>query len=578
MTVIQGTGASKGIAIGPAFFYRPAQLKIAARKPAQVTAEIARFEEALGRVRGEAQALQAALPPQLRPEADRLLEVQDLLLADPALVDRTRGAILDRRPAEVAWDEAVAAYLAIFSTIQNEDLRARAVILGDVGRQVLAALLGVSDLPPFAATREAVLIANTLGPIEFLHLAAQPPLGLCLIAAGLLPPAARILRRLELPAVVGLGETFLRQVKPENTVVVDGGAGLVEVEPEAETLTYYRDRQRLLKAAQPTFDVAAPAQTADGWRVDVRADLERPDRLLFALSRGAEGIGLARTDFLFIGKKAPPTEDEQEVAYRDLVGQSLEGRVTFCTLAVGAEEELPFSAEAEGAVNPLLGLRGVRLSLGYLSAFREQLRAMLRAGVGRALGIAFPMVETISEIRAAQEWLRRAQQDLQSADVPFCQDVTVALLVQTPLAIMGLEALLSEADSCLLDLDRVAEYLLACDRYNRRVAHLFHPLHPAVLRLVRDAVGTAHHQGKRLDVCGEYAGSPGAVAVLLGLGADGFCLPAERIAGAKGVIRDLFVPDVQDLAAQLLSMQNAAEVETHVEEFLEHHVGNAGKQ
>jgi phosphoenolpyruvate-protein kinase (PTS system EI component) len=413
------------------------------------------------------------------------------------------------------------------------------------------------------------VVASMLGPTEFIRLAAQPPLGLCLAAGALLPAAAAIARQLELPTVVGLGDSFVRQVQPANTVVVDGGTGLVEVEPEAEAVAYYRDRQRLLKVAAPTFDVTEPARTADGWRVDVRADLERPEQLVLALAQGAESVGLARSDFLFVGKSALPTEDEQEAAYRDLLGQLSVERVHFCTLSVGREEMLPFPIEAAEPRNPLLGLRGTRLSLAHLSAFREQLRALLRAAAGRTLGLVFPMLETVSEVRASQEWLRRAQLDLEHAGVPYCQDVTVSLLVQIPLALLRLEPLLAEADGCYLDLDRLAEYLQACDRGNRRVVHLFRPLHPAILHLVNDAVGLVHRQGKRLDVCGEAAGSPGAAALLLGLGVDGFCLPAEKIAATKRAVRAFTIPEAQELAESALRLQSAAEVEALTQDFLE---------
>jgi phosphoenolpyruvate-protein kinase (PTS system EI component) len=566
--VLQGIGITKGIAIGMAFLYRPAALAVVPRKAAKVVAEMARFEEALERVRQEVQSLRAAMPAVLRPEVDRLLEVPALLLADPALVDRTRGAILEGRPAEVAWKEAVDSYLAIFASIRDEDLRSRAEQLGDVGRRVLAALLGTLVPSPFAASRNAVVVAEGLGPNEVLQLVAQPPLGLCLAGGSLTSPAAVVARRLGLPAVVGLGEGLLAQVQPNSIVVVDGTTGVVEIGADSAALFYYRERQRLLKTARPALDVSAPALTADGWRVDVRVDLEQPAGLLQALTRGAEGVGLARTDFLFLGQQSPPSEEEQATAYRQILEQTPPGRLTFCTLSVGPEETLPFSAEPE-IRNPLLGLRGVRLSLAYLSAFREQLRAILQAGAGRPIGIAFPMVEMLSEARAAQEWLRRAQQDMANAQVPHSQDVTVALLLQTPVAILNLDALSEGVTGFFLDLDRLTEYLLACDRRNLRVAHLFRPLHPAVLRLVKDAIGVVHRLGQRLDLCGDAAGNPGAVALLLGLGADGFCLPMERIGVTKALLRRLAVPEVQALAEQALRMQTAAEVEALVEDFLE---------
>jgi len=568
MAVFQGIGLARGIAIGPAFLYRPAPLEVGRRRAGRTVEELTRFEGALQRVQAHLRALRAAISSALRPETDRLLEAQVLLLADPALVDRARGAILEGRPAEQAWQEAVEAYLSIFASIQAEDLRARAADLSDVGRSVLAALLGRLETAPFGMARGAVLVAEMLGPNEALQLAVQPPRGLCLAGGTPTAPVAVVARRLELPAAIGLGEDFLRQVRSGQTLVVDGSTGLVEVEPEPEVLAYYRERQRLLQEVRPAREVGAPAVTADGWRVDVRVDLERPDELLPALAGGAEGIGLARTDFLFLGKETPPPEEEQVAAYRRLLEQVPAGRVFFCTLSAGPEAPLPFPAEPE-LRNPLLGLRGVRLSLAYLSAFREQLRAILRAGAGRSIGVVFPMAETLAELRAALEWLERARLDLQNAGLPQAQDVAPAVLLQTPLSVLGLEALAGEEVGFFLDLDRLTEYLTACDRHNLRVAHLFRPLHPAVLRLVQEAVEALHRRGRRLDVCGESAGSPGAVALLLGLGVDGFCLPAGHIAGVKVLLGRLSIPEVQALAREALFRSSAAEVESLVENFLE---------
>lgn len=530
-------------------------------------AEMAAFEQALQQALARVRALRRDVPAVLRPEADRLLEVRALLLADPALVDRTRGAILQGVPAEQAWQEAVDAYLAIFAGIRDEGLRARALELDDIGREVLAALLGRDGSSPFVGASGAVVVADMLGPTEALQLAVHPPRGLCLAGGTLSSVVAVVAKRLGLPAVLGLGEELKALVQPGDLLVVDGTTGLVEVGPEAEVVAYYQERQRLLESVKPAAETSGPARTADGWRVDVRADLEHPGLLLQALTWGAEGIGLARTDYLFLGQQTPPGEEEQVAAYRSLLEQVGVGRVTFSTLSLGPEEDMPFAVDP-GARNPLLGLRGARLSLAYLSAFREQLRAILRAGAGRAIGVAFPMAEMISEVRAALEWLRRAEQDLENAGVERAQEVTVALLLQTPVAILSLETLTEEVDALFLDWDRLTEYLLACDRHDLRVGHLFRPLHPAVLRLVGDAVEVAHRQGKRLDACGEAAGSPPGVAVLLGLGVDGFCLPADRIPGVRALLGQLTVPEARTLAGVVLEMSSAAEVESALEGFL----------
>jgi phosphoenolpyruvate-protein phosphotransferase len=568
MAVLQGIGVTRGIAIGPAFLYRPAELELPQRQTEGLIAEMARFEQAQERALSQIRQLQVAVPTALRVEAERMLQVQRLLLEDPALVDRARGAILEGQSAERAWHEAVETYLAIFSPIPAADLRAHVADLRDIGRRVLAAMLDIPMASPFDSAEGAILFVEMLTPSESLHLAAHSLAGLCLIGGTPTSPVAVVARSLDLPTVVGLGEELLDQVSSGDSVVVDGSTGLVEVKPDEETVVYYRERQALLRAVRPAFDVTAPVHTADGWRVDVRVDLDHPAGLIQALGRGAEGLGLIRTDFLFLGQRSEPDEEEQEALYRELLDQAPEGDLVFCTLSVGTEERLPFPGEPEVG-NPLLGLRGVRLSLAYLSAFREQLRAILRAGAGRSLTVVFPMVETLAEVRAAREWLHRAQQDLENAAQDCAKEVAVGLLLQTPLSVLNLAALAEEASAFYLDLDRLTEYLLACDRRNLRVAHLFRPLHPVVLRMVKEAVAVVHHQGKRLEMCGESAGFPEAVLLLLGLGVDGFCLPAERIPGAKSLLRRLTVPEAKNLAELALKRTSAPEVEALVDDFLD---------
>jgi phosphoenolpyruvate-protein kinase (PTS system EI component) len=584
MTTLNGIGVTKGVAIGPVFLYDPVPLEIPVREPGDMIEEVARFEDALERALEEVRELHAGAPALLRRDADRLLEAQSLLFEDPALVDRTRGTILQGLSGEQAWQEAVDSYLGIFSPLWDEDMRVRVADLRDVGRRVLAALLDRENAAPFAQARGKVVLAEMLGPAEALQLASQPLLGLCLARGTPTAPAAVIALRLGLPTVIGLGEGLLELAASGVNVVVDGSTGVVEIGPDEEALSYYRDRQRLLRAVKPAFDVTAPAHTADGWRVDVRADLDHPASLPQALARGAEGFGLIRTDFLFLGRQAPPGEEEQVAVYRDMLVQIPEGGVSFCTLSVGQEEPLPFPAEQDRG-NPLLGLRGVRLSLAHLSAFRDQLRAILRVAVGRPLTIVFPMIATLAEMRAAMEWLRRAEQDLEAAGVAHVSEPPIALLLQPPLAVLNLEILGGEAAGFYLDLDRFTEYILACDRRNLQVAHLFRPLHPLVLRLVGEAVEAAHRQGKRLEVCGEAAGYPQAVVLLLGLGVDGFCLPPERIPGTKALLLRLTVPDAQELAERALRMTNAPEVESLLDEYLtrrasgllEEGVGNHGE-
>lgn len=570
MTVLQGIGVSQGIAIGQAFLYHPAPIEFPRREADQVVVEMARFERALERAIEEVRALHAAAPSFLRAEADRMLQVQSLLLEDPALIDRTRGEILQHRPAEQAWQEAVQTYLEVFSPIQDRDLQARVADLRDVGRRVSAALLDAPTPAPSIPPGGAILVTEILAPTEVLRLATQSVLGLCLAGGAPTAQIAAMGRALGLPTVIGLGEELLQHVSSGTLLAVDGGTGVIEIEPDETTLAYYRQRQGLLMAAQPTFDVTAPIHTADGWRVDVQVDLIHPAGLVQALARGAEGVGLIRTDFLFMGRQASPSEDEQVEAYEELLDQLPEEEVTFCTLSVGPEESLPFLAEPT-IRNPLLGLRGVRLSLAYLAAFREQLRAILRATAGRPVTVVFPMAETLAEIRAAKEWLRRAQQDLDNAGIPLSAEVRAALLLQTPLAALNLKALAQEVDNVFLDLDRLTEYLLACDRNNLRVAHLFRPMHPSVLQIVGQAVLTAHRQGIRLEICGESAGHPGIVPLLLGLGVDGFCLPAERIPPAKALLGQLTVPQAQELADQAQDSCSAPEVEALVEAFLSRH-------
>ena len=554
---LRGAAASPGRAEGPARPSRPAA-------PAADAAPAGPPDQERERLRGAREAVaaglrEAAVPAARRAggEAAEILEAQALMLDDEALVAAAERAIAGGAGATGAWEDAVGAAAARMEGLDDEYLRARAGDLREVGRLV-AARLGPSDGAAGPA-EPGILVADEIGAAEAAALDPASVLGIATAGGGPTSHASIIARALGVPAVAGLGAGILR-VPAGTRLLLDGDAGTVVVDPSPEVAERHarhgREAERAAAAARQRAH--EPALTRDGRHVEVAANAGAPGDAAEAAANGADGIGLLRTEFLFLGRATAPDEDEQARAYAEAAAPMVGRRTVLRTLDAGADKPLAYLPAAPEE-NPFLGVRGIRLSLAQPELLVTQLRAALRVAAGAALSVMFPMVSEAGELRAARALLEEARASL-AADGLAAGDVEVGAMVEVPSAALGAGSLAAQAAFLSIGTNDLVQYTMAAERGNGGVARLSDPLHPAVLGLIARVVEAARPHECRVAVCGEAASDPQAVPLLVGLGVDELSVTPRRIPLVKAQIRELEVAGAADLARRALALEDAAAV------------------
>lgn len=565
-----GIGAAPGWAVAPAFVYRPAGLTAERRAVADPQAEEARLERALSAARGELAGLEGQVVASAGADAGRILEFQRMMLEDESLLGDIRRRIGDERcNAEAAVAEVFSEWVERFEGLDDALMRGRAADVRDVGSRLLAALQGHARPAPAAMPGPAIVVAEDLEPSTVAQLDRARALGLVTAAGGATSHTAILARAWGIPAVVGLGPAILA-VPPGRRLAIDGEAGVVEVDPPPETVHAYRARRarHLSLEAEALEGAGAPAVTRDGRRVEVVANIASVAMAGEAVRYGAEGVGLLRTEFLYLDRATPPGEEEQLAAYRAIAAALAPRPLVVRTLDIGGDKRLPYVPMAPGA-NPSLGLRGLRLCLERPELFEPQLRAILRAAAEHNVRIMFSMVTGVDEVLRAKDALARARRRLAADGLPAAERLPVGIMVETPAAALLADVLAAEVDFFSIGSNDLTQYTLACDRTDERLRHQYDPLDPAVLRLIRTVIEAAHAARKRVGLCGEMAGQEQAIPLLLGLGLDEFSMAARAIPPAKRLLRALSASAVQELARRALALRSAAEVRAEVAAFLE---------
>jgi phosphotransferase system enzyme I (PtsI) len=466
--------------------------------------------------------------------------------------------------------EASQELASMLGAVQDALIAAREADMRDVGRRLLRILLGSTDTSIDDLRAPAVIVAQDLTPSETAGLRPELTLGFCTASGGLTSHVSILARTLGLPAVVGLGREALGAIPDGVDMVLDGTRGAVTIQPTQATLQRYQSEQQAASArlAQAQAASAQPAATADGRRVEVAANIGDVASARDAVQFGAEGVGLLRTEFLYLGSTQPPTEEQQIEAYRSVFAAMGARPVIVRTLDIGGDKP-PGYIKFDVEQNPFLGWRAIRICLDEPDLFKTQLRAILRAAVGTRALIMFPMISSLEELRAAKDVLAAARSELHAAGVAYANEVPVGMMVETPAAALLAEAFARECDFLSLGTNDLTQYTLAVDRTNARVAKLFQPLHPAVLQLIKKTIDAAHSQGKWAGMCGELAGMPMAIPILVGLGLDEFSMAARSIPEAKRLIRQLTVARAVEIAEGALRCATAAEVEAYMAAALE---------
>ncbi len=554
-----GIAASPGIAIGPAAPIRFVEPKIDRHAIDDPPAEWKRLEAALSAVQATTRQLRQAVARAANDYEAAIFDAHLMFLDDPELIGAARTAIYTERiNAEAAWHMAIDKSVVAFEAIDDPYLRARAADVADIGRQVLLQLSG--QVSQIAVPQAGILIAVDLAPSDTARLDRSKVLGICTERGGPTSHSAILARTLGIPAIVGLGASIMN-VAAGASLVIDGQSGQVWIDPSAELIAQYtacmKDWQSARAAARKSS--IAPAITRDGQSIEVAANIGSVNDAQLAIENGADGVGLLRTEFLFLDRSTAPTEDEQSAAYRAIAEVMGQRPVIVRTLDVGGDKPLAY-LDLGHEENPFLGQRAIRLCLNRPELFKTQLRAILRASVGHNFKIMFPMIAEVSEVRRARELLNDSRAELKAKNIPVSASIEIGIMVEIPSAALLAEAIAPEIDFFSIGTNDLTQYTLAAERGNRNVAHLQDALHPAVLRQIQTTVQAAQTAGKWVGVCGELAGDPLAVPILIGLGVRELSMASAAIPQAKQIIREWTQSDAVALAAKVLALDSAEAV------------------
>ena len=485
-------------------------------------------------------------------------------------MDTAKEAILEERlNAEAALHRTAEAFAVSLEGMDDEYFQARAADIRDVAHRVVCILNGVDNSQLFSALKEpSVILAPDLTPSDTINLDKSLVLGFCTGTGGPTSHTAILARTLGLPAIVGAGMKIL-ELKTGDSIILDGKNGDLIVNADKSTLDVYKVRQENRKKfREEALKIAKqPATTTDGRQVEVVANVGSVEESVQAIEQGAEGVGLLRTEFVYLGKDHLPDEDEQYQAYKSILDVFGQRPVVLRTLDIGGDKELPYLKIAP-ETNPFLGVRAIRLCMQQPELFKPQLRAILRSGFGHNLKVMFPMIATVPELRAAKKMMQECRAELEEEGKPLPEKMEIGIMIEIPSAVMLADHLAKEVDFFSIGTNDLTQYTMAADRTNPGVSYLNDALSPAVLRLVSRAIEEAHKAGIWIGMCGELAGEPTAIPVLLGLGLDEFSMNAPAVPLAKYIIRSLSYEKCQQIAKKALEMCSCEEVVTYVQKEL----------
>ncbi|MBX0326150.1 phosphoenolpyruvate--protein phosphotransferase [Oscillochloris sp. ZM17-4] len=557
--IMRGLAAAPGIVIGPALVFNPVSAAGAAAAESPEDA-MARLDAAIAEVDIAIAALEEQLRAEEQAEEAEIFGAHRMLLGDPSLRERAAALIVEggmgaAQAIGAAGEEQAAELIAI----GDEYLSARAADVRDVVGQVQRRLTGAKGLAE-RLEAPAVVVARDLGPSDLISAPRERLLGFALAAGGLTAHSTILARALGIPAVVGLGEDLLDL--PEGVALaLDGAAGSLHIDPPAEALARLRGARADIDARMDAMraDVGLPAVTRDGRAVALVANASTPAEALAARAWGAAGVGLLRTELLFLERPDLPGEEEQLALYTAVAAELPGAPITVRTLDVGGDKHLPaFPLPHED--NPFLGWRGLRIGLSQPEILLPQLRALLRAGAAADIRIMLPMVSTVDELRRARALLDRAREQLAEEGLEQAASPQLGVMIEVPAAALNAEALAREADFFSIGTNDLTQYTLACDRGNSRINELYQPLDPAVLRLIRMTCEAAHRHGRHVAVCGELGGDPAATALLIGLGVDELSCGPNSLPLVRAAIRAAEGAAATELADRALACASAAEV------------------
>lgn len=567
---MRGIGASPGIEIGKVYQLVNQDIKIEEQniKKQEVEEEIERLQGALQKVKMELKAIKEHIEEELGPDKARIFEAHIMLLDDPELIPAIEEKIRKQHlRAEKAVDEVMDHYINIFKRIENKYLEGRKSDVRDVGHRLIKELIS-QEQAEHKLQEEVIIVARDLTPADTARLDTSVVKAFVTEQGSRTSHSAIMARSLGIPAVVGVGDGFMEKCHSGDIIAVDGTAGEVVVEPEEDVLRNFRERKAEFEKHQQDLIRYrdSNAVTEDGKKIEVVGNIGDPDEVDSVLENGGEGIGLFRTEFLYMNRSELPSEEEQFQVYRRVAEKMGSAPVIIRTLDIGGGKNLPYFEMTEEE-NPFLGYRAIRISLEKTEIFKDQLRAILRAGKYGNIKIMFPMISSLEELRAAKRLMEESRRELREEGLEFAEQIESGIMIEIPSTLMIAGELAREVDFFSIGTNDLIQYMLAVDRNNEKIARMHSPFHPAVLRFISRIVAQAHENNIWVGMCGEAAGNDLLIPFWLGIGLDELSMSAISILQTKKLISSWRSDDALQVAEKALSLTTSDEIKEYLSDI-----------
>ncbi|MCF6461529.1 phosphoenolpyruvate--protein phosphotransferase [Clostridium sp. Cult3] len=564
---MKGIGTSPGIALGNILVYKEPEITINKKQIQDIDEEIDRLEKAIKTGMKQIEKLYEKTLNNVGKEEAEIFNAHKMMIEDPEFIGDVKETIKSQEVnAEWAVKNVADKFIKIFENIEDEYLRERALDLKDVSNRLLRILLDIETMDLGSLEEECIIVAEDLTPSDTAQMNKEMVIGFVTELGGKTSHTSIMARTLEIPAISGLKD-ITNEVKNGDFVIIDGKEGLVLLNPsEEEIKTYEQKKKDYQEFKLKLKDMKGKESISkDGVKVEIAANIGTPKDVDKVIENDGEGIGLYRTEFLYMDSKTLPTEEEQFEAYK-IVAERLEGKpVVIRTLDVGGDKDIPYLDLPE-EMNPFLGYRAIRLCLDRTDMFKTQLRALLRASAFGNIKIMFPMISNIKEIRDAKKILEEAKEELRKENIPFNEDIEVGIMVEIPAVAVHSDIFAKEVDFFSIGTNDLIQYTLAVDRGNQDISYLYNQYHPAVLKLIKMTIENGHKEGIWVGMCGEAAGDEKLIPLLLGMGLDEFSMSSSSILRARWIINNTSKSEIESMLDEILSLPTAEDVEKFIDE------------
>lgn len=571
--MIQGIGAAAGVAFGKAFVLPHWELDLPDSEidAVDLAKEFERLYEGIRTSKDEIEYIKNEFKEMVGDEESHIFDAHLAILEDPVFMNEIQGLIERQyKAAEVAVKEAIDHFVSMFDLLDDEYMKERAIDIKDVGNRLLKHLLGAPEVTLPSDTQPYILVAKELSPSQLAHLNPSHVLGIVTMSGGKTSHSAIMARAIGIPLVSGIENRLETPIQTGEFLVLDGDEGHLYINPSQMILDRYkgiRDEQRK-KKEQLQLLSSVEAVTNDGSYFHLAANMNSLKELDMALKNGAQGVGLFRTEFLYMDRMTFPTENEQFEVYRQVAEKAGDSSVVIRTLDIGGDKQLDYFSLPEEE-NPVLGYRAIRISLDRTELFQTQLTAILRASHYGHVKLMYPMISSVEEVRQANEILKRAMTDLDRRGIAYNPDIKVGIMIEIPAAVMIADMLAEECDFFSIGTNDLVQYVLAVDRMNEQIAQMYHPFHPAVLRMLRTTVDAAKHAGIPVSVCGELAGDERALPLWLEFGVQNLSMSPLSLLKVKHRILNTNAEEAKREAVSCFKLRTSAEIEERLTQFAE---------